>query len=141
MHRIPGPFWFVIRCTCRKILKVMDMAAKNGVPVIGVFRFRRSENIGRNCCGGKYSRYIKQTDGAFGCHSTITVVAGPCIGTAAYVAALSDFTLMVEGISAVALHGPQIYRSALGKNIQATQEFGARNHNEKYRHFAVLMCK
>lgn len=113
-----------------KILKVMDMAAKNGVPVIGVLDSggaRISEGIAAVESTAAILNKLTELSGVI---PTITVVAGPCIGTAAYIAALSDFTLMVEGISAVALHGPQIYGSALGKNIQATQEFGARNHNE-----------
>ena len=114
-----------------KIIKVIDMAAKNGVPVIGVLDSggaRISEGI---AAVGSTAAILNKYNEVSGVVPTVTVVAGPCIGTAAYITAVSDFTLMVDGVSAVALHGPQIYASALGKEIEAKDFFGARNHAEK----------
>lgn len=114
-----------------KIIKVMDMAAKNGVPVIGVLDSggaRISEGI---AAIDSTAAILNKYNEISGVVPTVTIVAGPCIGTAAYITAVSDFTLMVDGISAVALHGPQIYASALGKGIEAKEFFGARNHAEK----------
>lgn len=114
-----------------KILKVMDMAAKNGVPVIGVLDSggaRISEGI---AAIESTAEILNQYTEISGVVPTITVVAGPCIGTAAYITALSDFTLMVDEIAAVALHGPQIYASALGQEIKPAEFFGAKTHSEE----------
>ena len=104
---------------------------KNGVPVIGVLDSggaRISEGI---AAIDSTAAILNKYNEISGVVPTVTIVAGPCIGTAAYITAVSDFTLMVDGISAVALHGPQIYASALGKGIEAKEFFGARNHAEK----------
>ncbi len=114
-----------------KILKVMDMAAKNGVPVIGVLDSggaRISEGIAAIESTTAILNKLNEISGVI---PTIAVVAGPCVGTAAYMAAIADFTFMIDGISATSLHGPQIYGSALGKSVKATAEFGARTHNEQ----------
>lgn len=114
-----------------KIIKVMDMAAKNGVPVIGILDSggaRISEGV---AAIGSTAAILNKYSELSGVVPTLTVVAGPCIGTAAYIAAVSDFTFMTDGISEVALHGPQIYASASGKSLKETELFGAKNHAEK----------
>lgn len=113
-----------------KILKVMDMAAKNGVPVIGVLDSGGARITEGLAAINSTAAILNKCTEISGVVPTVTVVAGPCIGTAAYITALSDFTLMVDGISATALHGPQIYASALGKGIDATSYFGAKAHGE-----------
>ena len=86
-----------------KIIKVMDMAAKNGVPVIGILDSggaRISEGV---AAIGSTAAILNKYSELSGVVPTLTVVAGPCIGTAAYIAAVSDFTFMTDGISEVAL--------------------------------------
>ncbi|MEA4852698.1 MAG: carboxyl transferase domain-containing protein [Christensenella sp.] len=113
-----------------KILKVMDMAVKSGVPVIGVMDSggaRVSEGIA--AIDGT-AQVLKKLSDISGVIPTISVIAGPCIGTVAYLAALTDFTFMVDGISSLALYGPQIYASAMQKEIDVNVALGARTHNE-----------
>ncbi|MEG2360371.1 MAG: carboxyl transferase domain-containing protein, partial [Christensenella sp.] len=122
-----------------KIIRVMDMAVKNGVPLIGVLDSggaRISEGV---AAIESTAAILNKYNEISGVVPTVSIVAGPCIGTAAYIAAVSDFTLMVAGISMVALHGPQIYASALGKEIDTNEFFGAENHNEKTG-IAQFMC-
>lgn len=112
-----------------KILKTMDMAVKNGVPVIGILDSggaRISEGVAAISATAEIMKKLSDISGVI---PTISVVAGPCIGTAAYIAALTDFTLMVDGMAELALHGPQIYASAIGKELDADASFGAKNHN------------
>ncbi|MEA5003856.1 MAG: carboxyl transferase domain-containing protein [Christensenella sp.] len=122
-----------------KILKTMDMAVKNGVPVIGVLDSggaRISEGMAAISATAEILKKLSDISGVI---PTVSIVAGACIGTAAYIAALTDFTLMIDGISQLALHGPQIYASAMGKEIDAQALFGAKSHN-KNTGVAQFMC-
>ncbi len=122
-----------------KILKTLDMAVKNGVPAIGVMDSggaRISEGMAAISATAEIMKKLTDISGVV---PTISVVAGPCIGTAAYIAALTDFTLMIDGVSELALHGPQIYASAMGKEIDAQVLFGAKNHS-KNTGVAQFMC-
>lgn len=113
-----------------KILKTLDMAAKNGVPAIGILDSggaRVSEGV---AAVGAVAEVLKKLNDISGVIPTISVVAGPCIGTSAYIATLTDFTLMIDGISELALYGPQVYASATGKELNGTISFGAKNHNK-----------
>ncbi|MEG0251261.1 MAG: carboxyl transferase domain-containing protein [Christensenellaceae bacterium] len=111
-----------------KILKAIDMAVKNGVPVLAILDSggaRVSEGI---AAIDSYAAILKKLNDVSGVIPTISIVAGACVGAAAYIAATTDFTLMVDKISVMALHGPQIYASALGKSIDENVSFGAQNH-------------
>lgn len=113
-----------------KIIKTIDAAVKNGVPVVGILDSdgaRVSEGV---AAIDSYAAVLKKLSDVSGVIPTITVVAGNCLGTAAYVAASTDFCLTIHELSTIALHGPQIYASTLGNEINVKAEFGAQNHNE-----------
>ncbi len=114
----------------QKILKVMDMAVKNGVPVIGIIDSdgaRVSEGV---AAIDSYAAILKKLNDISGVIPTVSIIAGNCIGTAAYIAASTDACFMIEGISVTALHGPQIYASTLGSAIDIKTAFSAKAHNE-----------
>ncbi len=113
----------------QKIIKTLDMAVKNGIPVVGVLDSGGARVAEGIAAVDSYAGILKKLNDVSGVIPTICVVAGPCIGSAAYLAASMDFCFMVEKIAAVALHGPQIYASALGKPVDAI-DFGTKNHSE-----------
>lgn len=113
-----------------KILRTIDNAVKNGVPVIGILDSdgaRVSEGI---AAINSYSAIIKKLNDISGVIPSVTIVAGNCIGTAAYIAATTDFCFTINDISTLALHGPQVYASTLGNEIDVKVAFNAKTHNE-----------
>ncbi|MGI6153311.1 MAG: acyl-CoA carboxylase subunit beta [Christensenellaceae bacterium] len=109
-----------------KILKTLDMALKNGVPVIGILDSdgaRISEGV---AAIDAYASVIGKFNEISGVVPTITVIAGNCIGTAAYIASTTDFCFMIDEISTLSLYGPQIYASTLEKEV----DLGAKKHNQ-----------
>lgn len=110
-----------------KILKTLDMAAKNGVPVIGMLDSDGARIAEGIAAIDSYAAILEKLNAISGVVPTVCIVAGNCIGTAAYIAATADVTFMIEGVSALSLHGPQVYASTLDK----TPDFGAKKHGEK----------
>ncbi len=113
-----------------KIVKTLDNALKNGVPVIGIL-----DSLGARIAEGvaainSYGSIIKKLNDISGVIPTIAVIAGPCVGAMTYVSATCDFTFMIDDISYMALNGPQIYESAMGKKFDNAKTIGALNHNE-----------
>ena len=112
-----------------KITKIMDMALQNGSPVIGVL-----DSGGARIAEGAaallaYGEVIRKLNDLSGVVPTFSVVAGPCIGAQAYLACLTDFTVAVDGISSVMLHGEQILSSAMGQTFQSKELGGAMAQN------------
>ncbi len=58
----------------------------------------------------------------------IAAVMGPCIAGGAYLPALSDVIVMVEGTSFMGLGGPNLVKGAIGQTVQAEELGGARMH-------------
>ncbi|MBD5559629.1 MAG: methylmalonyl-CoA carboxyltransferase [Clostridia bacterium] len=114
----------------RKILKVMDMAATSGIPVIGIIDSGGARIAEGVAAVNSYAAILKKLNEISGVVPTICVVAGSCIGTAAYIAATMDFCFTIDKISKVALHGPQIYQATFGDEIDVKTAFSAKAANE-----------
>ncbi len=114
-----------------KITKIMDMALQNGSPVIGVLDSGGSRIAEGAAAVAAYGSVIKKLNDLSGVVPTICVTAGPCIGSQAYLASLTDFTIAVEGISAVLLHGEQILSSAMGQKFDIGGLGGAMAQNAR----------
>ena len=122
-----------------KICKVMDMAARNRAPFIGLNDSggaRIQEGIDSLAGFGEifernilYSGVIPQISGIF----------GPCAGGAVYSPALTDFIFMVKGTSYMFLTGPAVVKSVTGEVVDQEQLGGASVHAGKsgVAHFAV----
>lgn len=112
-----------------KIVKTIDMAVKNGVPVIGILDSdgaRISEGV---AAIDSYAGILKKLNDVSGVVPTLSIVAGNCIGTAAYIAATTDFCFTIAEESLIAMHGPQIYASTLGDDVDIKTAFNAEAHN------------
>jgi acetyl-CoA carboxylase carboxyltransferase component len=115
----------------KKICKVMDMAMKVGAPVIGLNDSggaRIQEGIG--ALSG-YGEIFERNILASGVIPQISGIFGPCAGGAVYSPALTDFTLMVDGMSYMFLTGPKVVKTVLGEDVTSEELGGSQVHASK----------
>ena len=122
-----------------KICKVMDMALRNGAPVIGLNDSggaRIQEGI--DALAG-YGEIFERNILASGVIPQISGVFGPCAGGAVYSPALTDFTLMVKDSSYMFLTGPGVVRQVTGETVTQEDLGGASVHASRsgVAHFAA----
>ncbi|MBR1712141.1 MAG: acyl-CoA carboxylase subunit beta [Alloprevotella sp.] len=112
-----------------KICKVMDLAMKMGAPCIGLNDSggaRIQEGIGALAGFGEiFQRNIE----ASGVIPQISGICGPCAGGAVYSPALTDFVVMLEGISYMFLTGPKVVKTVTGEDVTQEDLGGARVHS------------
>ena len=114
-----------------KICKVMDMAVRNGAPMICVNDSggaRIQEGI---CALAGYGEIFARNILASGVIPQISAIFGPCAGGAVYSPALTDFTLMTEGTSYMFLTGPKVVKTVTGEDVDAESLGGASVHSTK----------
>ncbi len=122
-----------------KICKIMDMAVRNGAPVIGLNDSggaRIQEGI--DALAG-FADIFERNILASGVVPQISGIFGPCAGGAVYSPALTDFTLMVKNTSYMFLTGPAVVKSVTGEVVDSEQLGGASVHAAKsgVAHFAA----
>ncbi len=114
-----------------KICKVMDMAMKNGAPVIGLNDSGGARiQEGVVSLGGYADIFLRNTL-ASGVVPQISVVMGPCAGGAVYSPAITDFTIMVEGTSFMYVTGPDVVKTVTHEEVTHEALGGAAVHSEK----------
>ena len=114
-----------------KICKVMDMAMRNGAPIIGLNDSGGARiQEGVNALAG-YAEIFQRNILASGVVPQISAILGPCAGGAVYSPALTDFTIMVEGTSYMFLTGPAVVKQVLGEEVTQEQLGGASVHASK----------
>ena len=114
-----------------KICKVMDMALKNGAPVIGLNDSggaRIQEGI--ESLAGFTDIFLRNVTSS-GVVPQLSGIFGPCAGGAVYSPALTDFTVMVERQSHMFLTGPKVVKAAMHEDIDAESLGGAGVHTTK----------
>ncbi len=109
-----------------KITKTMDMAAKNGVPVIGIWDSEGARVQEGAAVLNAYALIAKKLTDLSGVVPTISVAAGPMIGAAAVFSALSDFTVAIENISEIGVYGPMVLASSAEKPVDGEALIGAK---------------
>lgn len=122
-----------------KICKIMDMAMRNGAPVIGLNDSggaRIQEGI--NALAG-YGEIFQRNVMASGVIPQISAIFGPCAGGAVYSPALTDFIIMKKQTSNMFLTGPKVVKTVTGEDVTQEQLGGATVHTSKsgVAHFAV----
>lgn len=115
----------------QKICKVMDMAMRNGAPVIcmndsGGARIQE----GISALAG-YGEIFERNILASGVIPQISAIMGPCAGGAVYSPALTDFIIMTEGTSYMFLTGPKVVKTVTGEDIDSEHLGGASVHASK----------
>ncbi|MEN8256384.1 MAG: acyl-CoA carboxylase subunit beta [Thermodesulfobacteriota bacterium] len=111
-----------------KICKVMDLAVKNGAPVIGLNDSggaRIQEGI--EALAG-YSEIFQRNVMASGVVPQISAIFGPCAGGAVYSPALTDFVVMVKTNSYMFLTGPKVVKSVTHEDVTVEELGGADMH-------------
>ena len=114
-----------------KICKIMDMAMKNGAPIIGLNDSGGARiQEGVNSLGGYADIFYRNTL-ISGVVPQISAIMGPCAGGAVYSPAITDFVLMVQGTSYMFVTGPNVVKTVTQENITAEELGGASTHSTK----------
>jgi propionyl-CoA carboxylase beta chain len=111
-----------------KICKVMDLAVRNGAPIIGLNDSggaRIQEGVAS--LGGYADIFLRNTL-ASGVVPQISAVLGPCAGGAVYSPAITDFICMVRGISYMFVTGPNVVKTVTHEEVDFEQLGGADVH-------------
>ncbi len=112
----------------RKICRVMDLAVRNGVPIVGLLDSGGARiQEGVKSMGG-YAEIFRRNALYSGVVPQISLLLGPCAGGAAYSPALTDLIIMVEKTSFMFLTGPDVIKSVTGEIIDAESLGGADVH-------------
>ena len=112
-----------------KICKIMDMAMKNGAPVIGLNDSGGARiQEGVVSLGGYADIFLRNTL-ASGVIPQISVIMGPCAGGAVYSPALTDFVFMVKDTSYMFVTGPDVVRAVTHEDVTFEELGGAMTHN------------
>jgi propionyl-CoA carboxylase beta chain len=113
-----------------RMVKVMELALKMGVPVIGLYdsaglRLRE----GLPALAGCADLLLRQTL-ASGVVPQLAAVLGPCIGAAAFSPALADFVIIARETSSLFVTGPEVVLAVTGEEVTAAELGGAAVHSE-----------
>ncbi|NDJ79149.1 MAG: acyl-CoA carboxylase subunit beta [Chloroflexi bacterium] len=112
----------------RKICRVMDLAVRNGAPIIGLIDSGGARiQEGVRSLGG-YAEIFRRNAQYSGVVPQISVMLGPCAGGAAYSPALTDVIIMVREQSFMFLTGPQVIKTVTGEEVDTEQLGGAEVH-------------
>jgi propionyl-CoA carboxylase beta chain len=113
-----------------KICKLMDLALKNGAPVIGLNDSGGARiQEGVEALGG-YAEIFWRNVQASGVIPQISVVMGPCAGGAVYSPAITDFIWMVEKTSFLFVTGPDVIKTVTHEEVTKDDLGGAHVHAE-----------
>ncbi len=111
-----------------KICKIMDLAFKNGAPVIGLNDSGGARiQEGVNSLGG-YADIFYRNVRSSGVIPQISAIMGPCAGGAVYSPAMTDFTIMVEHTSYMFVTGPNVVKTVTNEEVTAEELGGAHTH-------------
>lgn len=114
-----------------KIVKIMDMAMKNGAPVIGL-----NDSGGARIQEGVvslagYADIFYRNTQASGVIPQLSAIMGPCAGGAVYSPALTDFISMVENTSYMFVTGPNVVKTVTHEEVTSEELGGASTHSTK----------
>ena len=122
-----------------KIVKIMDLALRNGAPVVGLNDSGGARiQEGVLSLGGYADIFLRNTL-ASGVIPQISAIMGPCAGGAVYSPAITDFNVMVRESSYMFVTGPDVIRTVTHEEVSKEALGGAMTHNERsgVAHFAV----
>src|SRR5947208_2762589 len=113
-----------------KIVKIMDLAMKNGAPMVGLNDSGGARiQEGVVSLGGYADIFLRNTL-ASGVIPQISAIMGPCAGGAAYSPAITDFIVMVNKTSYMFITGPDVIKTVTHEEVTKDQLGGAHTHNE-----------
>ena len=115
----------------QKICKIMDMAMRNGAPVVGL-----NDSGGARIQEGVaslagYAEVFQRNVLASGVIPQVSLVMGPCAGGAVYSPAITDFILMVKDTSFMFVTGPEVVRAVTNEVVTPEELGGALTHTRR----------
>jgi len=114
-----------------KIVKVQDMAIKNGAPIVGLFDAGGARiQEGVESLAGYAEIFMRNILGS-GVVPQISVIMGPCAGGDVYSPAMTDFIFMVKDTSYMFVTGPDVVKTVTNEVVTAEELGGARVHAAK----------
>jgi propionyl-CoA carboxylase beta chain len=121
-----------------KICKIMDLALKNGAPLIGLNDSGGARIQEGVVSLGGYADIFYRNTMASGVIPQISAIMGPCAGGAVYSPAITDFVLMVENTSYMFVTGPNVVKTVTHEEVSSEELGGATAHATKsgVTHFA-----
>lgn len=121
-----------------KIVKIMDMAMKNGAPLIGLNDSGGARIQEGVVSLGGYADIFYRNTLASGVVPQISAILGPCAGGAVYSPAITDFIFMVEQTSYMFVTGPNVVKTVTQEEVTSEELGGAQTHASKsgVTHFA-----
>lgn len=114
-----------------KIVKIMDLAMKNGAPVIGLNDSGGARIQEGVVSLGGYADIFYRNTLASGVIPQISAIMGPCAGGAVYSPAITDFIMMVENTSYMFVTGPNVVKTVTQEDVTAEELGGASTHSTK----------
>jgi len=122
-----------------KMVKIMDLAAKIGCPVIGINDSGGARIQEGVVSLGAYGDVFVRNVQCSGVIPQISLIMGPCAGGAVYSPAMTDFIFMVKETSHMFITGPDVIRGVTGEEVEFEELGGAMTHNQKsgVAHFAA----
>ncbi|QDY69578.1 acyl-CoA carboxylase subunit beta [Qingshengfaniella alkalisoli] len=115
----------------QKICKIMDMAMRNGAPVIGLNDSGGARIQEGVASLGGYADVFQKNVLASGVVPQISVIMGPCAGGAVYSPAMTDFIFMVKDSSYMFVTGPDVVKTVTNEVVTAEELGGAATHTRK----------
>jgi propionyl-CoA carboxylase beta chain len=112
-----------------KIIKVMDLALKTGVPILGILDSGGARIQEGVVALGKYGEIFRRNTAASGVIPQISIIMGPAAGGAVYSPALTDFVIMVDKTSHMFVTGPDVIKTVTGEDVGFEELGGALTHN------------
>ncbi|MEE8174836.1 MAG: carboxyl transferase domain-containing protein [Dehalococcoidia bacterium] len=114
-----------------KICKVMDLAVKNGAPIVGLEDSGGARiQEGVLSLAGYGDIFLRNTL-CSGVIPQVSVIIGPCAGGAVYSPAITDFIFMVKNTSQMYITGPDVIKAVTGEEVTHEQLGGATSHAAK----------
>lgn len=115
----------------KKICRILDMALKNGTPIIGLNDSGGARiQEGVSSLGG-YAEVFQRNVLASGVVPQISAILGPCAGGAVYSPAMTDFIFMTELTSYMFVTGPEVVKTVTHEEVDAEFLGGASTHTTK----------
>jgi propionyl-CoA carboxylase beta chain len=115
----------------QKIVKIMDLAMKNGAPVIGLNDSGGARIQEGVVSLGGYADIFYRNTLASGVIPQISAIMGPCAGGAVYSPAITDFNIMVENSSYMFVTGPNVVKTVTHEEVSSEELGGASTHSTR----------
>ena len=115
----------------RKITKIVDLALKNGAPLIGLHDMGTVRDQAGAVPLGGFADIVFRNVMASGVVPQISAILGPCAGGSVFSPAMADFVIMVKGTSQMFVTDPQLILDGTGQAVTFEELGGAATHSSR----------